>query len=585
MLVKWQRCLGLCFLSLGLASPATAQGLRFKAQTTPMDKADVLILLNNCDDSDKDGKIDNQDNRVNGPLDGKQLEPIKIEGQATQGPITLKLVFDTKEPFPVRLFRITKQTATGDPMEGEEILGPTKKNSEDPYFLSKEDLDDLAANRLTFLAEGLQFVASAQLVLRQGTSTREERLTLQVAPVMLLPHTQPPVLNMVVHYPKNPYEGPNTKYVEDFEANCKTAQVKSLVIPNPDRWIEDEMQWGLTETPRLQLPVVLHLSRRRANEGLGPLGISVSKLLQPGIGYFPLYRLAQDGHALYFGGNIEISPPTAKYPFGRVYYGNQLSPAHDGNFKGFQRRQMNKEYVDFFHRQKLQDPVELWTDWLSVGHIDEVVTFLPGPNETFVMALASPKLALTLLDLENLEGRPDRERGFHEKYQHYRLRSIDDLKDERKLSRVHFLGMGVERYNNLIHSMIFGVDFDGRPAPAAFPSSIKNKLMKALDLTEKDVVEVPVLYGNQAGHFGYSVDAISPGMVNLSSMGKYCMIPQPFVEVFQTHFEKTLQRLGLTPLWIDDWSYYHIQLGEVHCGSNTLRQPFTRKWWQVKQPS
>ena len=33
--------------------------------------------------------------------------------------------------------------------------------------------------------------------------------------------------------------------------------------------------------------------------------------------------------------------------------------------------------------------------------------------------------------------------------------------------------------------------------------------------------------------------------------------------------------------WVDDWEWYHTQLGEVHCGSNTVRKPIDR-WWEYE---
>ena len=31
-------------------------------------------------------------------------------------------------------------------------------------------------------------------------------------------------------------------------------------------------------------------------------------------------------------------------------------------------------------------------------------------------------------------------------------------------------------------------------------------------------------------------------------------------------------------VFVDDWSVYHMGLGEVHCGSNTIREPMG-EWW------
>ena len=32
--------------------------------------------------------------------------------------------------------------------------------------------------------------------------------------------------------------------------------------------------------------------------------------------------------------------------------------------------------------------------------------------------------------------------------------------------------------------------------------------------------------------------------------------------------------------FVEDWSHYHLGLGEVHCGSNVLRTPYSIKWWE-----
>lgn len=38
--------------------------------------------------------------------------------------------------------------------------------------------------------------------------------------------------------------------------------------------------------------------------------------------------------------------------------------------------------------------------------------------------------------------------------------------------------------------------------------------------------------------------------------------------------------LGLTLHFLDDWCEYHVQLGEVHCGTNTLRTTTSARWWE-----
>jgi protein-arginine deiminase len=45
--------------------------------------------------------------------------------------------------------------------------------------------------------------------------------------------------------------------------------------------------------------------------------------------------------------------------------------------------------------------------------------------------------------------------------------------------------------------------------------------------------------------------------------------------------EEALGALGITVHWVEDWDYYHAAMGEVHCGSNAMRQIPQVKWWEV----
>lgn len=35
---------------------------------------------------------------------------------------------------------------------------------------------------------------------------------------------------------------------------------------------------------------------------------------------------------------------------------------------------------NFLHAQRVQPPVELFVDWLAVGHVDEFLSFVPAPD-------------------------------------------------------------------------------------------------------------------------------------------------------------------------------------------------------------
>ncbi|MGN6665117.1 MAG: protein-arginine deiminase family protein [Solirubrobacterales bacterium] len=57
-------------------------------------------------------------------------------------------------------------------------------------------------------------------------------------------------------------------------------------------------------------------------------------------------------------------------------------------------------------------------------------------------------------------------------------------------------------------------------------------------------------------------------------------IPEKTVDLFQAYTHALLDAQGLKPVWVDSW-FYHVRVGEIHCGTNVLRaQPQTRvQWW------
>lgn len=42
---------------------------------------------------------------------------------------------------------------------------------------------------------------------------------------------------------------------------------------------------------------------------------------------------------------------------------------------------MTKVVRNFLYAQRVQSPIELFTDWLFVGHVDEFMTFVPAPDQ------------------------------------------------------------------------------------------------------------------------------------------------------------------------------------------------------------
>lgn len=166
---------------------------------------------------------------------------------------------------------------------------------------------------------------------------------------------------------------------------------------------------------------------------------------------------------------IEVSPPvTVKgvyYPFGRLIFGGTRKEIIA------QPRRMLKVLRDFLYAQKIQAPFEIFSDWLSVGHIDEFMTFVTAPSaKGFKLLLASTEQFYNILNRLQQQG-----------HGHVLLRQgkrfsrgpadisvLDVLEDEKLKEDNH-------RFQEYINWN-------------------REVLKQELDLNEEDIIELPALF-------------------------------------------------------------------------------------------
>ena len=89
------------------------------------------------------------------------------------------------------------------------------------------------------------------------------------------------------------------------------------------------------------------------------------------------------------GGNLLVSPPITGYPLGRIIYGEAQNFVCNAG--------------GFYRNQKMQTPIVIDPTWLSVGHVDEMLSFVPNPNGAnaddpwpWKILLLSPRLGYIL---------------------------------------------------------------------------------------------------------------------------------------------------------------------------------------------
>lgn len=121
------------------------------------------------------------------------------------------------------------------------------------------------------------------------------------------------------------------------------------------------------------------------------------------------------------------------------------------------------------------------------------------------------------------------------------------------------------------------------------------KMKLEVGLTDDDIVFLPTLFeAISDGGNEYNV-AYQPGVVNSRIFNGTAIVPDPFgpmidgedgVKKFVTEALGTDKHAlgadgkGLHVSYADDWSFYHVLDGEVHCGSNQEGPPQPEwQWW------
>lgn len=308
-------------------------------------------------------------------------------------------------------------------------------------------------------------------------------------------------------------------------------------------------------------------------------------------------------------GNLEVTPPVRKprhnnvpaqdYPWGRIYYG-----------RGRAGSAFDPDTLAFLTNQIVQAPLALNTDWLSVGHVDEMMTFVPAPSANrpahrqWKLLIASPTAAYAVLNAV-----PNNSVVMNARHLNYGLAQTT-------------AGAMMGNANSTI------------PNPGNPPNvltweelrwwnthplqrvlnDIKNTLVTEIGLVlNEDVIEVPVVFRPQARLAGggaafdatrdpgaqnginvlpgtaggFVVEALTADMVNMLVLNNHLIIPKPFgpenpagtapvgADRFEADLTQKLQNANpnLVPHYLDDWNTYHANMGEVHCGTNTLRSP------------
>lgn len=312
------------------------------------------------------------------------------------------------------------------------------------------------------------------------------------------------------------------------------------------RWLQDEYELAGAAGPWSRMEVVLRHWAWSA-EGFVPWQ---DLLVGPGravVGADWRWETDADGF-----GNLEVTPPLPGYPQGRILYGVGMDgPPGSG-------------ILALLEAQGVQAPAPIDTSWLCVGHVDEIVSFVPDPTAPrgFRALVPDVKAGVALLlgldPTTEIAGAP---------------------------SRPAVAGAPMESHRSLemLRADISAAALNVRIAEVHLPRL--REQLRAIGIEPAEMIGLPVLYSDRASWQDEECGAIPvwPNPVNLLAVHdgerSVAFVPDPFFRpegtpVDQDPVARSVAALlppSLQAVWVDTWSAYHQHGGEVHCATNVRR--------------
>lgn len=367
----------------------------------------------------------------------------------------------------------------------------------------------------------------------------------RVAPVLLASSLDPVVSVFVVK------SGLSEKFVGELARLLPKCDGKPTLVPiEPvsvphDLWMQDTTEIGVCTVPDgrsvKQIPVPLGGLRGKHD------GIKTDALDQTVRDYFasdPRYVPVQAAEPrantrwIDWYGNLEVSPPVPGFPHGRILTGVQ------------KELRFHPDLLAFLQAQKLQCPV-LYLDvsWLTIGHVDELINFVPATSgKGFRALLPSPNVAKLLLEKAVKEG-------------HGGTPVFAGTKQETTVSKL-LSEVADTQESRLIETSLV---------------ETRKRLESELGLTQSDIISLPVLFKDGL--------AVIPNGVNSLVIGRDIIIPAPngpqigTGDLFETAIRERLEPIGMRLHFVDIHEPYHVRSGEIHCGTNAVRRLKNPRWW------
>uniref|UniRef100_A0A6C0BKL8 Protein-arginine deiminase C-terminal domain-containing protein n=1 Tax=viral metagenome TaxID=1070528 RepID=A0A6C0BKL8_9ZZZZ len=428
------------------------------------------------------------------------------------------------------------------------------------YFLSCNELISRHTQPIIRISIGL--FRGQQLLL-------SDHLICHLAPLIFPPVTQP--INMIYLSEMLGVHG-NQTFLRNVIRICRHERLPYTIIRDPrissyHRWLQDIMKFASVTDGHTTQQVILKGPNYSREQDVSYLRSYFATIPQYDLIFEGLNNL--DGF-----GNVQVSPPIRPdYPLGRIIYG----VSHAGAQKN-----LSYHLSDLLESQQVQSPIQIETSWLLVGHVDEVVAFVPDDSQVgFRMLIVSPRKFYQLLD--QLDPQTICFKGRHNHYLFDTLSSevTSRFSPEIKNTCIYRSQLKVKdllnwkelREDNQNYQIKLDV--------------IRHTLTTQLRLKPSQVFEIPICYWPRS--IATRAKAVFPNLINHLYGNGVLIAPKPYgpkvgkVDIFEDSFQQAIPS-QIHVYFVSDWDHYYLLDGDIHCGTNVMRAQMSHPWWMMQPP-
>ncbi|KAL7911674.1 hypothetical protein GGI35DRAFT_477378 [Trichoderma velutinum] len=436
-----------------------------------------------------------------------------------------------------------------------------------------------------------------------GKTSDLDIVRLRVAPVITFNHLQP--VSQVLVTNGNKSETPfQEQFVSDLREILNRSDLQKPLFTfdhSDDIWAQDILEPAYTSMPGPKGPITLEVMIR-SPQGSRVAGRQIFEYLRNGTrGAIHISGGIRD--EIDSTGNIETIPPYTygeeSYPVGRVIQGS-----HGKDLP---------HLYEYIQAQEIQNPIILDVDWLVVGHVDEIVQFIPSKKSPYGWALymADPIGGLRILEKAIQDGhgnvpafsRPSGEIGHKASSVKGNIASMltekllgSDYGKLRSYSRSH---IPMRKVPDITISDLFTEQLiKENRAFAGRIFKVQRIIERETGIPKEHIHQVPMIFETgfclppdegvlpERNCSSKHAVALFPGVLNgvVLSDSQY-LSPNPWgpmidgIDIMAQATDKVYGKAGLNVTYIDDWYSHHEGGGEVHCGTNTIRIP-AKGWWE-----